>query len=450
MKLKLPLLPMILLVFLQPLLAATPVDTIRNYIQITYGDKLQINDDQIKQLSWVMDSSVVTPEMESRELSQVIHREVPRALSRLYCLQLLRSGKNDDYQLFINPQSVEDKPKLNKDSFLVLSKRISGLDDESYAVLQASAIISATTLSVKAKARAVEVMSAVLPEDSVQFLSVTAPYAGSIYPLAEKVIKKYPGAQRKLEVAFYPNSHLRHMMYNEGSLDMYAAIKKGIGNGSFTQDDLNFWYDYWVINIAGFRGHLEPVGSLYLGQRTYMAMHQVKLALDKMVKDRKVNPMILYLQKRSSWLHLSSLTNRSQEKTALASLAASLRLFTSQDGKALFQSFRSLSETDQRRWITYAERQLTILNTPAPTYAPALLANAVNMGGLSKAIIKVLPVMLDGLELADKLRTAGVFKSDIALSFREMARSDVVTRIIESDKPLVVDINTNDGIVRLK
>ena len=450
MKLKLPLLSLVLLVFFQPVLAATPTDTIRDYIRITYGDRLIISNAQIEQLSWVLDNPVATPEMETVGISKNIHREVPRTLSRLYCLQLLRSGKNEDYHQFIAPQVDEGTPKLNKDSFNALSKRIASLDDESYRTLETTAVISAVTLSVKARTKAAKVLTEPLPEDSVQFLSVTAQKADKIYPLAKQLITKYPDARYKIEAAFLPDSHLRHMMYNEGSLDMYSTIKAQIGNGRLTLDDLNLWYDHWMINIAGFRGHLAPLGSLYLSQRTYMAMHQVKLALDKMAKDRKINPMVLYLQKRANWLYLNNWTKSPQERVALASLAALLRLFTTQDGSVLFHSFRKLSATDQRRWITYAEGQLTVQNRPAPTYGPALLGNAVGMADLSEAIIKVVPVMLESLELVNKLRIAGVLKVNVPLSFREMARESTISRILNASKPLVVDINPDNGIATIK
>ena len=119
-----------------------------------------------------------------------------------------------------------------------------------------------------------------------------------------------------------------------------------------------------------------------------MAMNQIKASLDKMYRDAKVNPMQVYLQKRSNWLHLSSWTKKPEERQALASLAAMLRLFTPQDGKLLFTSFRKLSGKDQQQWIAHVEQQLKVLSEPAPTYAPAVFANAIEVAGTAETIRK--------------------------------------------------------------
>ena len=438
MKFTLPWLPLVMLVIIQPVLAAMPVDPIRNYVQQVYGSKLQISDQQIEQLSWVFDNPVTTPEMATGLATQSIHPEIPRALSRLYSLQLLKSGKNEDYQYFISPQ--KGGSVLKKDGFMALSKAIASMDQASFETLQVTAIISAVALSETAKIKAAEVLKDVsLPEDANRFLSATALEATQIYPLARQLIRKYPGAQRKLAVIYLPDSHFRHMMYNEGSLGMYGRIKSEIRSGQLTQTDLDLWYAHWVINIAGFRGHLAPEGSLYLDQKTFRAMHQLKGLLDKLLKDTKLNPVTVYLQKRAHWLSLERLVKQPNE-----------RLFDAQEGKVLVQSFHRLSAQDQRRWLAYVERQQTSLTMPTPTYAPALLANAMNQVGLAETIQKIVPVLLDSYEMEHKLRQADILQPDVPLSFRELAREAPVTRILKSSKPQVVDINPEDGVVMLK
>ena len=450
MKLKLPFLPLILLFVFQSVFAGDSVKVIRDYIQITYGNKLKITSEQIEQLSWVVDNTIRTPEMDTKSTLGNIHREIPRALSRLYCLQLLRSGENADYERFIAPQTDIANPKLNRDSFAHLTRQIKALDGMSYEVLQATAIISAVTLSVTAKSKALSVFGKKLPEDSEQFLSITMTEAGKIYPLARQIIKKTASAARQFEIAYLPNSHLRHMLYNEGSLAMFSSLKKGIAEGRIKQQDMDLWYARWMVNIAGFRGHLAPDGSVYLTQHTYIAMNQMKVALDKMYKDAKVNPMTIYLQKRSNWLHLSNWTKNPEERQALASLTAMLRLYTPQDGKVLFHSFRELSKDDQQRWIRHAANQMKILDEPAATYGPAVFANSIILVGLAETIKKVLPVMLTTYEQGEKLRKAGLLKNNIPLSFRELASKSSVERILRSEKLLIVDINPENGLAALK
>lgn len=443
-------LPLLIWIFFQSALASEPVKVIRDYIQTTYGNRLSISEEQTEQLSWVIDNSERTPEMDTRTDHETIHREIPRALSRLYSLKLLRSGNQDAYQQLIAPQTDSSNPRLNRDSFNQMAKLIGSMSQESYEVLEAGAILSAVTLSPAARSKASPVMKEKLPQDSVQFLSVTMAKATEIYPLARHIVRKYPSAARKFEIIFLPDSHLRHMMYSEGSLAMYSTLKKGFSDGSLRQSDLDLWYAHWLVNIAGFRGHIDPVGSLYLTQRTFMAMNLVKVSLDKMYLNTKVNPIQIYLQKRSNWLHLSSWTKKPEERLALASLAAMLRLFTPQDGKVLFSCFRKLSGENQQRWIAHVQQQLKVLAEPAPTYAPALFANAIEVAGVCETIKKVLPLVLDAYRLGEKMRSAGVLGSHTPLSFRELASDVSVKRILGSEKPLVVDINPENGLASLK
>ena len=228
MKLKLLLLPVLVLGFALPVMADDPASVLRRFIETTYGKQLDISPEQIEQLTWVMANSIATPEMATRDDPVTIHREIPRALSRLYTLQLLRSGSKADYQQFIAPQKDRDRPRLKYDSFSQMAKLIASIDTASYEVLQAAAIISAVTLSPMARKRATQVIAKKLPEDSTRFLSVTAPYASQVYPLAYHVARKYPGTSHKFEIIFLPDSHLRHMIYNEGSQAMYSTMKKGM------------------------------------------------------------------------------------------------------------------------------------------------------------------------------------------------------------------------------
>ncbi|MET4710001.1 hypothetical protein [Endozoicomonas lisbonensis] len=382
-------------------LANANITTLRDYIKATYGQELVISDAQINQLSWVMDNPLATPEMDFYTVKG-IHREVPRALSRLYNLQRLRSGTNEDFEKFIAPQKdakalkVEKAEKveiLSADSFRQLSADIRALKDYQYEGLAAAAIISAVTLSPEAIKKARLIPNLKLPTDSVKFLAATAPEAGKIYPLAQALNKRFKTGNHLFEVAFMPDSHLRHMMYNEGSLAMYEHIDQGLANGSVSRDDLRFWYYHWVINIAGFRGHIAPKGSLYLTQDTYNAMTAVKSVLDQLgTRKKDFNPMRAYLAKRADWLQLDKLTQNTDEQQALASIAASLRLFSPEQGKQLYQAFRQLTPADQKRWLAYSQFQFTNTRTPAPTYAPALFANAVVEAGLTDTVVKVLPL----------------------------------------------------------
>lgn len=446
----LPWISLVLLLLVSPLMVAeNRLDPIKEYIHTHFADQLEITREQIEQLSWVLVNPVVTPELSTQRSSAAIHREVPRALSRLYCLQLLRDGSHQAYKAFVAPQTAPDVPRLSEPSFQKFSREIAGLDAVSYQVLQATAILDAVTLSPEARKRAAKALGKPVPEDSTDFLSVTAPYAEKIYPLARSIITKHPSAARLFEIVYLPHSHLRHMMYNEGSLSMYTVLNTGIQNKSISQDDMNLWYDHWMVNIAGFRGHSEPAGSVYLTQNTWRSMNQLKLLLDRLFREPKLNPMQLYLQKRGQWLQLNTLTRNPNEFLALASLGATARLFTRAEGSELYTSFKSLPENQQKQWIQHSRRHLTALASPPATYGPAVYANAIAVAGLPETVRKVLPVMLRFYEQAEQMRAEGQLAADRPLSFRELAREPMLNNILTSHRQFTTAINPDDGVAKL-
>ena len=451
------LFPMMMMVT-ENILAKDHITTLKNYIKTTYGHELMISDAQIRQLSWVMDNPQATPEMDHYKIKG-IHKEVPRALSRLYNLQRLRSGTKEDFEKFIAPQKdIKDlneekaeKPEaLSFESFRQLSAAIRPMDDYHYEGLAAAAIISAVTLSPTAIQKARLIPDLKIPTGSVTFLAATAPEAGKIYPLARALNKRFNTGNHLFEVAFMPDSHLRHMMYNEGSLAMYKHIDRGLANGSVSRDELRFWYYHWVINIAGFRGHLAPKGSLYLTQNTYNAMTAVKTVLDQIGSGEKAfNPIRAYLAKRTEWLQLEKHTRNTNEQLALASLAASLRLFSPEQGKQLYQAFRQLSPADQKRWGAYSQYQFTNTRTPAPTYAPALFANAVVEAGLADTVVKALPLFLDVIDEEQKMRKNGHLSLQVPVSFRKLSQQQQVDRLLHQPLKGIVTIDPVTGIASI-
>ena len=422
--------------------------TLKDYIRATYGDELIITDAQLSQLSWVMDNPFVTPEMNHHKPG-TIHREVPRALSRLYNLQRLRSGTEHDYLKFIAPQQAAETDILTLDSFKQLSAQIRALSPYRYDVLAAATVISAVTLSPMALEKARRIIGDKVPADSVKFLSATAPVASRIYPLAESLGKQFKADDHLFSVAFMPDSHLRHMMYNEGSLAMYEYIKQGLKTGTLTRDDLAFWYLHWAINITGFRGHLAPKGSLYLTQNTYNAMTSVRDLLNRLDTDEPVNPMRSYLSIRAEWLELPG-PSHTEEQLALASLAASLRLFTPDQGKQLYNAFKQLSPVDQKRWQAYSQYQFSNTRTPAPTYAPALFANAVVEVGLADTIVKALPLFLDVIDKEKQMRKSGQLSLQVPVSFRELSQHQQVHRLLHQPEKGRISINPVTGIASMK
>ncbi len=430
-----------------------PPSAIRRYIQETFPCDnatgavcLTVTETQIEQLSWVLENPVITPEFDIAG-QRGIHMEVPRALSRLYSLQLLRSGTQADYIQFVFPQRNKHQHRLPFDKFLKLAKIIQGLDNHSYAVLEATAIISSVVLSPRAKTQAAKVLNKV-PEDNNQFLAATAQYARQIYPLAQQVIGSNPERARRFQVVFLADSHLRHMMYAEGSQAMYSQIKQGLADKTLSWCDLDLWFAHWMINVAGFRGHIDPRGSLYLTLPTFQSMKMVWKTLLRITSDSSANPMLYYLEQCSRKLRLKEYLDEPDQKLAVALLSAQTRVYTPRTGKLLVNSFLQLSDENRRRWITHAKKQLKVLDEPAATYVPALFANMIRAVGLEKAVLTIVPVILDACELAEGMRQLSLMAADVPLSFRELARKEIVKKLSTAELPIKLTIEPDTGIIR--
>ena len=423
---------------------------LQSYIQLIYGSSLTLSDVELEQLSWVMDNPEASPEQAAAVASNSIHREVPRALARLYNLKLLYQGGNQAYREFIAPQLSSDSQPLSYQDFSSLSNLFKNLTATELETLSAAAIISAVALSPKAKTAAAAVFHKPLPQDSIQFLSLTASKAGDIYPLARSVIDTHPSAARLFTIVFFPGSHFRHMMYNEGSLNMYLPLKKAVAEKRISKREMQLWYSYWVDNIAGFRGHISPRGSIYLTENTYRAMTALWQQLEHMTTNVSWNPMAGYLKIRSQWLGINNYQGVSEnEKLSLAALGATLRLFTPEQGRTLLQAFRSLTPRQQADWVYYQNNQRQLSDRPSPTYAPALFSNALMESNLKTVVEKLVPFYLQTTKLESQLRDNGKLGSDTPLSFFSVSRPAFVIQLLNSKTLPAFDIDPDSGQIKL-
>ena len=303
------------------------------------------------------------------------------------------------------------------------------------------------TLSPAAVEKTKAIPNLKIPHDSVAFLSATAPYAGRIYPLAAMLSRKYNAGDHLLELAFLPDSHLRHMLYNEGTLAMYQTLTARLAKGSLSRGDLDFWYVYWAINIAGFQGHVSPKGSLYLTQPTFDAMTALKTVLDQTGTETTFNPMQAYLATRVKVLGLDQYSIEVNHQLALASLASLLRLSTPEDSQHLFHSFKQLPEHEQQRWFAYTHYQLTDTRNPTPTYAPAVFANALKHLPLTDTLAVALPLFLDVMDKEQMLRAENKLCSQTAVSFRELAQQDLSAHHLQQAGAGQIAIHPVTGMV---
>jgi len=406
----------------------TIADKIMSYAQSTYKQpQLELSLAEVQQLAWVQDNPLATSELNNLQpVASSFHIEIIRCLTRLYCLQLLRDG---NYAAFTNAQS-NDKNKLTPEHFANLASSIQALDEATYAALRVVTILSSVSLSPTAKQIAEENMAnyADLPSnDAVAWLSQTFYAAPEIYPIVTDYLDKY-GMEKLtlLRAAFMPNTHFRHMLYTEGGQGMFSYLRDAIKTNEIGATQLNFWYLYWMINITGFRGHIDNMGSKYLNENTYTAICHLYGELLQLLNNPEHDVFANYLNHRAELLGLNpgqSMGHSLDEAKLLSSIACMLRLFDKDSAYELSYSLDLMPE------LPFVKKQFEITcnsNEPTPTYAPALFANAKSKGlPIRKVVSLLLPFFSECLA---KYREKGDFKN--ALSFRNISNKENLTNLL--------------------
>lgn len=275
------------------------------------------------------------------------------------------------------------------------------------------------TISDKAKALAKQSAFLFSP-DSEKFVTDVVSQCPQIYPLYTELESE---AQQALPYAFLKDSHGRHMLYTEGGNNMFAELQTRIKNKALTKQQYELWFSRWVINIAGFRGHEEPAGSIYLTQNKANCIFALKQELDKLWQDPAYDVLKGYLTIRAEWLGVNNIF--------LAHVGSLMRLHNKAEGEELQKWFNGLSADVQKSHLEafYQLRYSTIMT---PTYEPAVLDNLKALGcTISEAItihtqIKLAASRAYFLDIKD-----GKLANTIPLCFRSMALKDNLIPIIK-------------------
>jgi hypothetical protein len=77
---------------------------IHAYLKLKNYHDMQLTEAEIEQLSWYMDSTIVTPEASEEDLISKLHFEIKRSLARCYSLELLLRNDEKSYQEFVETQ----------------------------------------------------------------------------------------------------------------------------------------------------------------------------------------------------------------------------------------------------------------------------------------------------------------------------------------------------------
>jgi hypothetical protein len=337
--------------------------TVNEYIQKYFGE-LHLPPAVLEQLAMFQASSIKTSESNVRLADKVedsLHIEIKRSLSRWNCLRLLVKASPEAYQQFIAHQPEDDK--LSYESF----KKLAALLTRKPSLLQAVEASCFIAISDKAKALAKE-KKASFSFDSEKFLSDTIVQCPEINPILSILNTE---TKALLPFVYLPDTHGRHMLYTEGGNNMFATLREKLRTGSITQDQYQAWLGRWIINIAGFRGHEDPQGSIYLTEKTAQTLLTLSQELEVLQHNPQYDILRGYLNKRAEQLGLSSLY--------LAHLGSSMRLYTAAEGKELQAWFDRLPTNAQKQYENAYQELRENLET-TPTYEVAVMDNLRSLG----------------------------------------------------------------------
>lgn len=367
---------------------------IRRYVQQNFPAAFVINDAQISQLAWAFHHDKHTNDLDLRKNHQDIYVEISRALTRLYCAQLLRSGTLESYNRFVAAQSsvVNAKP-LTFASYTKLSQHVQSLSAADYSLLETAAILSAVSLSKPAAALAQRAMD-ITPHsnDNMSFLAATLRNGINIYPLTAQIMRDDAAARKLLYVLFPPQTNFRHMLYTEGGIGMFKYLRNMIAHNFIDKESLNLWSAHWIINIAGFRGHIDQRGSIYLNENVAASILSLKTFVYEMLEQPNFDPLLPYLEFRAKALGFRDLPT--EERLFYTHIGCLLRLYNIEEGKRLQASIQRIPVENIRAIKRYFLQGLHDPNQNTHLYVPALLGNAleVSNGNLEQVIEHMLPV----------------------------------------------------------
>lgn len=373
---------------------ADEIDLIRTTVSNNFPATFNVSEDQLVQLSWALNHKNRTYDMDfAVEDDSGIHIEIHRALTRLYCAQLLRIGSVDAYNNFIAAQlELGIAQPLQLSSFMKLSKHIQQLPADDYELIEAATILTSVSLTKPASDLARRIIAADFKEtDSLDFLSYTLRDSKNFYPITWNILNKSANSKRLFYVLFPPHTNFRHMLYTEGGIGMFNYLRSMIAHGYINRNDLDLWYAFWIVNIAGFRGHIQHNGSLYLAEPVADAMDKLKALVYEMLENPTYDPLLPYLEYRAKCIGFAHLPR--DERLFISHLACLLRIYNITDGQRLYASVTSLPISERYAVMQEFQKGLHDNMHVYATHVPALFGNAlyIENGNIEKVIAKILP-----------------------------------------------------------
>lgn len=349
---------------------------------LQYCEKLKykqmcLTDNELLQLSWTMGNSITTPEVSIADILEKLNFEIQRGLARRYSFELLLRRDADAYEEFVQAHNK----KLSIEDFNTLAKEVQSLDKDMQAAIKVSCFL---VTSERAKEELAEI-GIVLSDDSEEFLSQFAQVAKDdrkIFPITSSLNTQHLIYLQKL---YWPNMHLRHMLYTEGGIAMTQSFKQGIKEGTFDQNAFTVWKWRWLTNLFGFQ---SGPGAKYYDATTHLLSSLVLSHLEKMLINPAYSYLENYLATRAQFAGLNKVEHHlnQQEQYLLAHIAAyyhRITILTPELGAALVSAYTELRDKDAL--VRNYENQRNDLSAITPTYLPAVVNNAFDYFNKTKS-----------------------------------------------------------------
>lgn len=332
-----------------------------------------------QQLAWLNDHKGRCYDMDQHVCNSEAHIEISRAKTRMRCLELLRAGDRQAYNEFVGAQNND---RLSLATFNKLSAYVADLKEDEYLILRKAVILNAVSLTGKAK---VLVPQFDIPNNSLEFSAAMV---------------RATDSERKLYIIFPPQTNFRHMLYAEGGNNMFASLQNMIQLGYMQQRELDLWFANWIVNIAGYRGHINQHGSIYMHEPLAQAMLHLKALLDNMLISPQYSVLDQYLEYRSQLLGLQDLDP--EVRVTLAHLGAIMRLYNPQEGRRLYNAYLKLSPVLKNQLVDFFNNR--IHKKTYITHAPAMFANGMDLttGDIELVVAKLVPVYAQAINLSEK------------------------------------------------
>ncbi len=433
------LLPLVLFICMHSCAMAKPIEEIYNFIQKKYADTLTITQAQVEQLSWAYAHVSPTNDLDLFCDVEKNFIEIARALNRIYCAKLLRTGNIESYNRFVRAQ-IESGAKdvLKFATFNEFGKHIQQLTKRDYELLETAIILSAVSLSNTAANLNSSVNFVEIANDKMDFLASSIRQNSYQYPLINHNQHDY----KLLYISFLPHTNFRHMLYTEGGIDMFTCLRHMIMHGFIDKEKLDFWYAYWLINISGYRGHVNHNGSLYLHEHTAQSTRKLKELIYKMLEFANINPLFEYLEYRAQMLGFTNLPT--EDKLFITHIACLLRIYDADNGKKLSSVIHSIDNENLNNIREYFSTSLYKECRLLYTHVPAFLNNSLSLlqGDMQSMLTMILPVYNQIIKISQNLQLS-------TISFEKLATNPNIKRILQTPIDQLKFTFNNDGLIEL-